>query len=170
MANGPRYAVRFRRRRSGKTNYQKRLALLKSGVPRMIIRKSSKYILVQFNTFDAKGDKTLLTVNSSKLKEFGWKYNFKNIPAAYLIGLLAGKLAKQAKISAAISDIGLHTATKGAKVFAVLKGAVDSGLKLNLGTEIVPSADRIEGKHISIHMKKPDFTKDFHAAKEKILK
>ena len=168
MATGPRYAVRFRRRREGKTNYLKRLALAKSGKPRLIVRKSSKYIMVQFNQFDPKGDKTLLTVNSSKLKDFGWKHNFKNIPAAYLTGLLAGKLAGNAKITQAVADIGLHTATKGAKVFAVLKGAADSGLKFALGEEIAPSKERIEGKHIADY-RKIDLKHDFEAVKAKII-
>jgi len=168
MANGPRYAVRFRRRRAGKTNYHKRLALVKSGKPVMAVRKSTSCITVQFSQFDPKGDRTLLTVNSSKLKTFGWKHSFKNIPAAYLTGLLAGKLAGQANIKETVADIGLHTATKGAKVFAVLKGAADSGLKFNLGTEIVPSKERIEGKHIADY-RKVDMKNDFEAVKAKII-
>ncbi|MDK2384746.1 MAG: 50S ribosomal protein L18, partial [Candidatus Korarchaeota archaeon] len=38
MARSARYKVRFRRRREGKTDYKKRLALLKSGLPRMVVR------------------------------------------------------------------------------------------------------------------------------------
>ena len=45
MATGPRYAVKFRRRREGKTDYKKRLNLLKSELPRFIVRISNKYIL-----------------------------------------------------------------------------------------------------------------------------
>jgi large subunit ribosomal protein L18 len=168
MATGPRYVVKFRRRREGKTRYQKRVSLMKADAPKMVVRKSNKYILVQFSTYNVTGDKTLLTVTSAKLKGFGWNYGLKNIPAAYLTGLLAGKLAKKAKITRAISDIGLHSNTKGAKIFAVLKGAADSGLNIKLGAEVVPAAERIQGKHIAEHMKKPDITKDFESVKAKI--
>ena len=168
MANGPRFAVRFRRRREGKTNYQKRLKFLQSSSPRLVVRKSNNFITIQFIAFDPKGDKTLLTVNSAKLKDFGWNHSCKNIPAAYLAGLLAGKLAKQAKVTKANADIGLHSATKGARVLAVVKGAADAGLQISLNSEaIVP--DRIEGKHISL-FRKVDVSKDFQSTKEKIVK
>jgi len=167
MATGPRYAVRFRRRREGKTNYQKRLKLLKSGMPRLIVRRSNKFITVQITNYDVAGDKTLFTVNSAKLKGFGWNHSYKNTPAAYLVGLLAGKLAK-AKVPSAITDIGMHTAAKGAKVFAAVKGAADAGLKVQFDASMI-QADRIMGKHILAHLKK-DIPKDFEAVKAKILK
>lgn len=167
MATGPRYAVRYRRRREGKTNYQKRLKLLISRLPRLAVRKSNSYITVQIISYDPAGDKTLLTVNSAKLKEFGWNSGYKNTPAAYLTGLLAGKLAK-GKVKQAIADIGMHNAAKGAKVFAAVKGAVDAGLHITFDTKMI-SEDRITGKHILAYSKK-DITKDFEAAKAKILK
>jgi large subunit ribosomal protein L18 len=169
MATSPRFAVRFRRMREGKTNYKKRVAMVKSGLPKIVVRKSNNYITVQFTKYETAGDRTLLTVNSSKLKKMGWNHNLKNTPAAYLTGLLAGTMAKQSKITEVISDIGLYSTTKGAKVFAALKGVADAGLKFSLGENVVPSAERIEGKHISAFMKK-DIQKDFHAVKEKILK
>ena len=167
MATGPRYAVKFRRRRECKTNYQKRLKLLKSNLPRLVVRKSTNYITLQLVLFDPKGDKTLLTVNSAQLKKFGWPHSYKNIPAAYLTGLLAGKLGKT-KVKEAIADVGLHTATKGAKIFAAVKGAADAGLQIKFNPATIIE-DRIIGKHISTHLKKP-IEKDFAAAKEKILK
>ncbi|MEM2874028.1 MAG: 50S ribosomal protein L18 [Candidatus Nanoarchaeia archaeon] len=168
MARGPRFAVKFRRRREGKTNYQKRLKLLKSALPRIVVRKSTNYITIQFVNYDPKGDRTLLTINSAKLKNFGWKYSCKNTPAAYLTGLLAGKLAKQAKIINAIADIGLHSATKGAKVFAAIKGAIDAGLQIAFDSTNI-SEDRILGKHIAAYFKN-QIVEDFHSVKEKILK
>ncbi|MEM3341348.1 MAG: 50S ribosomal protein L18, partial [Thermoplasmata archaeon] len=36
MAQGPRYSVKFRRRREGKTDYRYRLKLLKSGKVRAV--------------------------------------------------------------------------------------------------------------------------------------
>ncbi|MEK6821353.1 MAG: 50S ribosomal protein L18, partial [archaeon] len=37
----------FRRRAEGRTNYVKRLAFLKSGMPRVVIRKSSGNVTIQ---------------------------------------------------------------------------------------------------------------------------
>ena len=36
-----------RRRREGKTDYKARLAMLKSEKPRLVIRKSNRYLVVQ---------------------------------------------------------------------------------------------------------------------------
>ena len=49
---GPRYKVPFRRRREAKTNYRHRLKLLKSGLPRAVVRKSLKHTTVQFIKYD----------------------------------------------------------------------------------------------------------------------
>ena len=46
-------------------------------------------------------------------------------------------------------DIGLYTPRKGARIFAALKGVVDAGIEVPYGEEIVPSEDRLYGKHIS---------------------
>ena len=48
MATGPRHKVPFRRRREGRTDYRHRAALLRSGVPRAVVRKSNKGMSVQF--------------------------------------------------------------------------------------------------------------------------
>jgi large subunit ribosomal protein L18 len=170
MATGPRYAVRFRRRREGKTNYRKRALLLKSGKPRLVVRCSNNYIRLQIIEYDIKGDKTKITVDSSILKKkYGWKYSCKNIPAAYLTGLLAGKLALKSGFSEAVSDIGLKTKTKGAKVFAAIKGAADAGLKVNINPEILPAEARISGQHIATYLKN-NIVADFEALKTKLEK
>ncbi len=88
----------------------------------------------------------------------------KSTPAAYLTGLLLGRRAGNKD---AILDIGVHLATKGAKIFAALKGAVDAGLKVKYNPEVLPSADRIAGKHIAAHLK-ANFS-DFDAVKKKIM-
>jgi large subunit ribosomal protein L18 len=169
MATGPRYAVRFKRRREGKTNYRKRVASLKSDSIRLVIRRSNSYIQAQFVKYEQTGDKTLLTVNSILLsKKFGWKYSCKNTPAAYLLGLLAGKLAVKAKINEAIADIGLNTVAKGSSIFAVVKGVADAGLKINFNPKILPSEERISGKHIAAHFKNK-IMEDFLAVKAKII-
>ena len=139
----------FRRRREGKTNYRKRFALLKSGKPRVIVRKSNKNIRVQFSLYEMNGDKIVASAIGNDLKKYGWNYSFSNTPAAYLTGMLAGKRALKRGIEEGILDIGLHTPSKGANVFAALKGVVDAGVSIPYGEEILPSEDRLYGKHIS---------------------
>lgn len=168
MAKSPRYAVRFRRRREGKTNYSKRLKLLRTKLPRFVVRKSNKYITIQLMEFTAKGDRTLITAHSSELKELGWKYGLKNIPAAYLTGLIAAKKARDKNLKEAILDIGAYMPSKGTKLFAALKGAVDGGLNIKHDAKILPDEKRISGQHIADWLKKPEMSSDFAQIKQKI--
>ncbi|MCK4439284.1 50S ribosomal protein L18, partial [Candidatus Bathyarchaeota archaeon] len=73
----------------------------------------------------------------------------KNVPAAYLLGLLAGKKAKAAGVEHAILDMGLKRATAGNKVFAVVKGALDAGLDVPCDSDIIPPPERINGSVIA---------------------
>jgi large subunit ribosomal protein L18 len=142
-AKSPTHRVQFRRRREGKTDYAKRLALVKSGLPRMVVRRSNKDIVVQFVEFDANGDKTLLTVNGAKLKKnFGFPAK-RNSWTAYLAGLYAGKLAMEKGVKSFVLDMGRYTASKGSMLFAALKGATDAGLESDFNEEMVPS-DKLE--------------------------
>ncbi|HEX59969.1 MAG TPA: 50S ribosomal protein L18, partial [Methanomicrobia archaeon] len=120
MARGPTYRVPFRRRREGKTNYRKRLKLLLSGKPRVVVRKSNRYIRVHLVVPDAKGDRTLVSAISSELKKYGYDGYTGNTPAAYHTGLLFGVRALNAGYAEGVLDIGLHTPSRGAKVFAAL--------------------------------------------------
>lgn len=150
MARGPRYKVPKRRRREGKTNYYKRYRMILSGHPRFVVRKSNKYIWVQVVIAKPNGDETVAAAHSRELvSKFSWKAGTCNTPAAYLTGLLASLRALKKGITYAVPDIGLHRATKGAIVFAAIKAANDAGLKVPLGEDIVPSHDRITGKHIA---------------------
>jgi len=149
MARNAIYRVKMRRRREGKTNYRKRLAYLKSGKPRAVVRKTLRYIIVQIVEYHDDGDKILVGVTSSHLKKYGWNGSFKNTPAAYLTGYLAGKLALKKGINEAVLDIGLQSPVKGSRVFAALKGLVDAGLDVPHSEEVYPSEDRIKGEHIS---------------------
>jgi large subunit ribosomal protein L18 len=146
---GPTYKVPFRRRREFKTNYRYRLKLLKSKLPRAVVRKSLKHTIVQFIKFDSEGDQVLATASSTELKKLGWDSSTSNLPAAYLTGLLAGKRAIKQNIDSAVLDIGLHPPVKGSKVFASLRGIIDAGISVPHGEEILPDDDRIHGKHIS---------------------
>ena len=142
------YTVPYRRKREGKTNYAKRIKLVASGKPRLVVRKTLSKLMVQIVEFGQKGDIIKMGVDSTELLKHGWKGSVKNVPAAYLTGYMLAKKAVKNKIHEAVLDIGFNTSTKGCKVFAALNGAIDGGLKVPSSEEIFPSKDRIEGKHI----------------------
>lgn len=152
--------IHFRRKREGRTDYRARLSLLKSRLPRLVVRKSNKNMLLQIVQYQPDGDKVLATATSVGLKDKGWKNATSNIPAAYLTGLL---LAKKVNIKdEIIVDIGLQVHKKGSRIYAAVKGALDGGLKIKCSENIFPSEDRISGKHIGKEA-------DFEAAKKKII-
>ena len=150
MGHGPRYRVPWRRRREGKTNYYKRIKLIKSGKPRLVVRRTNKYIIVQVVEARIEGDRTIAAAHSRELvKLYGWKGGTSNTSAAYLTGLLAAYRALEKGVREAVLDIGLHEPVKGSRVFAALKGALDAGLKVPHSEEILSSEDRIRGEHIA---------------------
>lgn len=165
------YRMPYRRRRELKTDYKQRIALLKSGKPRLVVRKTNKYIIAQIVVSKEAQDYTVIGITSKILQKYGWKYSFKNLPACYLTGLIIGKLALKNGINEAVLDIGLNRVTKGNRIFTVLKGAVDAGLKIPHSKEILPSEDRIKGLHIANYLEKfKNLPNDFEEIKEKILK
>ena len=168
-ARGPTYRVPFRRRRDGKTDYRRRLKLLKSGKLRVVVRKSNKYIRMQLISADKEGDKTLVSAMSSELQNFGYTGGRCNGPAAYLTGLLFGKRAKAAGDGEGILDIGLITPVHGSNVYASLKGALDSGLAIPHDPEVFPSEDRVSGSIIASFLQKTDTVDMIQAVKTKII-
>ncbi|MEM5801963.1 MAG: 50S ribosomal protein L18 [Candidatus Aenigmatarchaeota archaeon] len=160
----------FRRRREGKTDYKQRLELLKSKKPRLVVRRSLKYIKAQIVIFDKKGDRTIASASSYGLKKFNWNFATDNLPSAYLTGLMMGKKAKEKGIDEAVLDAGLYTSTKGSRIYAVVKGAIDAGLKISVDESMLPSEDRISGKHIANYLKKfSDLPKEFERVKEILM-
>ena len=157
--------IPFRRKLEGRTNYKKRLELLKSGMLRVVVRRSLKNITVQAVEYHASGDKTIMTVTSQELKKYGWTGYGKNTPAGYLIGYLFCIKAQQKKITQAILDQGLYPTRQGTVSFSVLKGLVDSGMKIPHDPKIFPKEDRVQGKHIS-----DDIAKLFTTVKANIQK
>ena len=148
MSTGPKYRVPFRRRREGRTDYRHRAALLKSGTARVVVRRSNKNMRVQFIKYDPKGDSIVASAVSTDLEEHGWTGSGKSTPGAYLTGLLAGKRAKEKGVAEAVLDIGLREPTKGAAVFAALKGVLDAGVEVPHSDKMLPPQDRITGKHM----------------------
>ena len=150
-ATGPVYKVAFRRRRKNLTNYAKRLALVKGDSPRMVVRKSTTGVLVQFIEYSMSGDRMLSSIRSSALKQYGWSPRC-NAPTAYLCGMLSAKAAAKKGAKSFNLDIGMHTPSKGSLLFAALKGAMDAGLTTNYTDEMI-TEDRITGAKIAEYAK-----------------
>jgi len=149
MKQGPRYHVKPRRRREGKTDYRKRLNLLRSRKIRIVVRKSINSTQIQFIEYSETGDKVLASAKSNELtNKYNWKFSTSSTPAAYLTGILAGKRAKDKGINDCVLDIGRHPPVTGSKLFASLKGVIDTGIKCPHNEEKIPSEDRLLGKHL----------------------
>jgi large subunit ribosomal protein L18 len=162
MATGPRTRVPFRRRREGKTDYRRRLALLRSGESRVVVRRTNGNVIVQFIGWAQDGDQVQATAVAQELAKMGWEGSPKNTPAAYLTGLLAGRRAAAAGVESAVLDIGRHVPSKGSRVFAALKGVKDAGIDVAAGDEdIYPSEERLNGAFL-------DLESNFNAVKDRI--
>jgi len=161
MAKGPSYRVAFRRRREGKTDYQQRRSLVLSGLPRMVIRGSLRSISVQLIKAEVGGDKVIVSANSNELtKKYGWQGGGGNLSAAYLTGLLCGYKATASGVKEAVLDLGLHAPTKGSRVFATFKGALDAGVMISHDENKLPDEKRVQGQHVSEYAKLLSSTPD----------
>jgi large subunit ribosomal protein L18 len=150
MATGPSYRVPFRRRREGKTDYRSRRALVLSRLPRLVVRRTLKHIIVQIVEAEVAGDQVVASAHSRELaKTYGWQGNCRNVPAAYLTGLLCGFKAIVHGVKKAVLDIGLHSPSRGARVFAALKGVLDAGVTVPHSENMFPDETRISGRHIA---------------------
>jgi large subunit ribosomal protein L18 len=149
MAKDSRYCVQLRRRREGKTDYKARKALVLSGKPRLVARCTLKNVIAQIIVAKPHGDEVLVSAHSRELKKYEWKAPNGNLSAAYLTGLLCGLKAKAKGVKEAVLDVGLYSPSKGARVFAVLKGVLDAGLSVPHSEEKLPDEKRIEGEHIA---------------------
>lgn len=146
---GPRFKPPFRRRRTGQTDYTKRLALLKGRTTRLVVRRSNRAVTVQFIDFDPQGDVVRATATSRDLVAHGWDASLASTPAAYLTGLLAGRRAKKAGVSEAIFDIGRQEPVPGGRLYAALKGVLDAGVTVPHGKDVLPAQERLQGEHLT---------------------
>ena len=153
MAKGPTYHVEYRRKRKGLTNYQKRLRLLKSGIPRFVVRKSNNATRCQLIEYADNGDKIIAQAISLVLPKYGYKGHTGNVPAAYLTGLMCGLKAKKAGITKAILDTGLYRSTKGSRIYAALKGFAEAGIEITFDEKIMSEERRVQGYHIEDYAK-----------------
>ncbi|MBS3107739.1 50S ribosomal protein L18 [Candidatus Woesearchaeota archaeon] len=143
----------FRRKRLRKTNYKRRLELLKSELPRLVVRTTINNVIVQVVDYSPDGDKIVAAFNSVDLKKFGWKMNTANLPAAYLSGIRCAILAKNKKVAKCVLDTGIFTPVKGSVTYAVVKGFIDAGVEVPCSEEALPSGERVSGKHIEEYTK-----------------
>lgn len=137
----------LKRRKQKKTDYRQRLNLLRSGKPRIVIRKTSQAIKIQLIKYETKGDKTILEITSKHLEKYGWSGHSGNIPSSYLAGLLFGVKAKKI-CKEGVLDLGLQVSIKGNAIYSALKGIVDAGVDVPHG-DVFPSDSRIRGEDIA---------------------
>ena len=158
-----------RRRRERKTDYKKRIGLLKSGGPRIVFRKTNKQILAQYVQSEEARDKVVFGVVSRDLLKHGWPKEFsgslKSLPASYLTGFLVGKMIQNKKLQTPIVDAGMTRIIKGNKFFAFLKGLIDAGVEIQCDEKSFPEQERMEGKGL-----KKDFSSEFKKIKLKLEK
>lgn len=156
-----------RRRKERKTDYAKRLKFLKSEKPRIVFRKTNKYVIAQYVTSRETQDKVEFGITSKSFLKYGWPEEFKgslkSIPASYLLGFLTGKEIKKNKKPIPIIDFGMARSVHGTRIFAFLKGIIDSGIKIKHDEKIFPSEERIKGIHL-----KEDFSKIFEKIKSEM--
>jgi large subunit ribosomal protein L18 len=143
-----------RRRREHRTDYKSRRILLESGIPRIVVRRTNKYYILQAVESNEAQDKVIATVTSKELLKNGWDAkaggSLKSIPAGYLTGMLMAKKLKKGKF---IVDLGMARTLKGSRVFAVVKGLIDGGLDVPADEKVFPSEDRLNGEHLKSEVK-----------------
>ncbi len=140
--------MKKQRRLEGKTDYKARIALLKSGKPRLVARKTNRYIIAQIVETKAAQDKVTLSFNSKTLLSKGWpkdkEGSLKSLQAAYLTGFMLGKLAHEKNIESTIFDIGINRNVRKSRLYAILKGALDAGLDIPHNPEALPSLSDLQ--------------------------
>ncbi len=158
-----------RRRREFKTDYGRRIKLLKSNVPRIVFRKTNRYLIAQYIVSKEARDSVKLGLTSKNLIAHGWSDEFKgslkSIPASYLLGLLMGKKIQDNKLEKPIVDFGMINVEHKSKVYGFLKGLKDAGLEISCKEELFPEEARIQGKNL-----KKDFSAEFEKIKSNIQK
>lgn len=139
--------MKRQRRLKNKTDYNARIALLKADVPRIVVRKTNRYIIGQYVKSKEAQDSVIVGVNSKELLEYGVDKkiigSLKSAQASYLTGYLLGKKIQDKDDKAeAILDTGLNR-TK-LRIFAFLKGVIDSGVDIPAKEKVLPA--KLNGK------------------------
>ena len=154
-----------RRRLENRTNYTKRKKILENSKDRIVIRKSNRYVTIEYVESREAQDSVKCLVLSKELLDYGWPKeqlgSLKGLGAAYLTGLLFANKMKNIKVSKIVLDTGLIRSTKGSRVYAAVKGLVDNGIKLACDPKMYPEEKRIKNEHIASF---------FDKVKESVLK
>lgn len=158
---------------------------------RLVTRFTNTDIITQVTYATIEGDKVVCAAYASELPRYGIKVGLTNYSAAYAVGLLLARrlnnkygldetyvgvekpdgedyFVEQEGERAAffcVLDTGLARTSTGARIFGVLKGAVDGGLDIPHSNKRFPGIDsesgeynagahrdRIMGKHVSTYM------------------
>jgi len=158
-----------RRRLEAKTDYAKRIKLLKSNKPRLVFRKTNRYIIAQYILSESAQDKVSKGISSVELLKYGWPADMagslKSITASYLTGYLMGSKIIKDKMETPIIDFGMIKMIHKTKTFAFLNGIIEAGVKIECSKENFPEKERITGKNL-----KKDFSKTFETIKLNISK
>jgi large subunit ribosomal protein L18 len=158
-----------KRRLAAKTDYSRRIKLLKSDKPRLVFRRTNKYILAQYILSESAQDTVKKGTSSIELLKYGWPTDMagslKSITASYLTGYLIGTQITKEKLETPIVDFGMLRMIHKTKTFAFLNGIVDAGVKIECAKENFPEKERIIGKNL-----KKDFSKTFETIKLNITK
>jgi len=155
-----------RRRREGKTDYAKRIRLLKGGNSRIVFRKTNRYIIAQYVKSREAKDSIEFGATSKELLKYGWpkeaEGSLKSITASYLFGILFGKKIENKK-EFQIIDFGMAKIVHKSRLCAFIKGLADSGIKINAKINIFPEENRIKGENLKHKIQ-------FEQIKSKIMK
>ena len=110
---------------------------------------SNRHVYVQVIESHPHGDVVKASASSQDLSGLGWKAGTRNLPSAYLTGILAGRRALGEGVKEAIVDSGLRSSTKGSRLYAAVNGLVDAGLEVPHAEDVLPSKERLSGGHIA---------------------
>jgi len=140
------------RRKKNQTDYGKRLKLLKSGIPRIVFRKTNKYIIAQYTESKEAQDSVVFGLTSKELLKNGWpesaKGGLKSITASYLLGYLVGKKIVKDKLARPVIDFGLLRVLHKTKVYGFIKGLQEAGVEIKCDEKFLPEEDRLIGEHL----------------------
>lgn len=107
----------YGRRREGKTNYKKRINLLLSRLPRLVVRFTDKHILCQIVEYGEKGDFVKASV-----------FDNKNQDGCKKAGIKIGEKAKELGVKKLILDLGLGQ--NKSRVVACARGVLSTGVEM----------------------------------------
>ena len=155
----------FKRERNGLTDYRKRYRLVKSGLPRLVVRPTSKSGVVQLVKFGNEGDHILKTITPKTLEKMGLGIRGNSTASFYLMGFAAGKFAGKSGIEEVILDTGRRKMTKGGRISAAVKGYADAGGNIPHSESILPNSKRLSGSHLK---NKDDIKKNLETYKKKV--